>query len=181
MLSLLLLLVEEESDRNKLEYIYGKYKNDAYRWAFEKTQNAMAAEEIVSEVFLMVADNIRIVKTDDEISLRAYLFKITKNKYNDRVRRDDRIVTVENFDHLADDFDLEKDIEDKEQEEIILEILKRMPSDHKYSLYFRYNESYSISDIAKMLGLSEGSVRKKLKEGVRYIIKILRKVEDNET
>lgn len=181
MLSLFLLLIEEESEQDKFETIYRKYSDDMYKLALKNTGNDLEAEDIVSESFLSVLDNIKIIKTENETALKAYLFRIVKNKYYDTIKKKaNYTLNLESFDNIPIDSDIENDLAEKEQKEIIMKIILKMPDIYRYAFYFKYNENYSTRNIAKMFDLSEGTVRKILKDGVRYIINILREVEKNE-
>lgn len=171
MFSLFLLLIEEESDREKFEYIYKKYSNYMYKIALKNAANEMVAKEILSDSFLAVLDNIKILRTDNDIALRSYLAEVVKNKFYDRTRKDSSLpLNFENFDNVADNSDIAKELEEKEQANAILEIILKMPKLDRYIMYFRYNENYSIRNIAKLFNLSDGTVRKILKKGVLHII-----------
>ena len=71
MLSLFLLLAEEDSDKQKFEYIYRNYANLMYAVALKYSEDEKVAEELVSEVFFSILDNIKIIRTDSELSLKA--------------------------------------------------------------------------------------------------------------
>lgn len=179
MLSLFLLLVEEDSDKQKFEYIYKNYARQMYGVALKYSGNEKISEELVSEAFLSILDNIKIIRTDDEISLKAYVFRIIKNKFCDLMKKEDnRVLSLEEIGEVADDSDFESDILLDEQEKAILKIILTMPRIYTYVFHFRYNENYSVKDIAKMFDMSESEVRKILKKGVRDIIISLRESEE---
>jgi len=181
MLSLFLLLVDEESERNKFEYIYRKYGNDMYKICLKEIGNPIDAEEIVSDALLAILENIKIIKTDNETALKAYLFRIVKNKCHDRRRNSEKLdISIENIDGLADETNIEAELAEKEEKEIILNIILKMPKIYRYVLYFRYNENYPIRSIAKLFSLSERNTKKLLNDGVRFIITALRKAKRNE-
>lgn len=178
MLNLFLLLIEDNGDKEKFEYIYKKYSKDMYKVAFKYTENTANAEEIVSEAFLSVLDNIKIVKTDNEISLKAYLFRIVKNKYYDFIKKENNSpIELQNVCNIAEETNPEDFLEEKEEVEIITKIILKMPNIYRYVFYFKYNENYSIHNIASLFDLSEGTVRKILKEGVKQVILTLRKID----
>lgn len=179
MLSLFLLLVEDDSDREKIERIYKKYINDMYKLALKITGNERCARESISDAFLSIIENVKILKTDNEISLRAYILKILKNKCYDRIKSDSDILSFEEIEDISFDEDFEKELAEKEEAEIILKIIMKLPEKCRYALYFRYNENYSISHIASLFDISEKTARKIIKEGVQYIIATLHKVEKN--
>ena len=181
MLSLFLLLAEEDRDKQKFEYIYRNYANLMYAVALKYSEDEKVAEELVSEVFFSILDNIKIIRTDSELSLKAYVLCILKNKYYDLLKEEkNHPLSLEEIDEIADESDFESDVILDEQKKAIIKIILKMPKTYRYVFHFRYNEEYSVKDIAKMFNIGEATVRKILKEGVRNIINSLREGEENE-
>lgn len=175
MLSLFLLLAEEDGDKQKFEYIYRKYANLMYGAALKYLDDKRSAEELVSEVFFSILDDIEIIRTDDDISLKAYVFRIFKNKFYDLVKEEkNQPLSLEKIGEIADDSDLEGEIILDEEKKAIIKIILKMPDTYRYVFHFHYNEEYSVKDIAKMFNISESTVRRILKEGVRNVINSLR-------
>lgn len=176
MLGLFLLLAEEDEDKEKFEYIYTNYANLLYKVAFKYSEDKNVAEDLVSESFLSILDNIKIIRTDNEISLKAYVFRILKNKFYDFIKKEEnQTLSLEDVGEIADSLDFEQLILLDEQKKAIIKVILKLPGIYRYVFHFRYNEDYSVKDISRMFDISETKVRKILKEGVRSIIASLRK------
>ena len=139
-----------------------------YKLALKITGNERCARESISDAFLSIIENVKILKTDNEISLRAYILKILKNKCYDRIKSDSDILSLEEIEDISFDEDFEKELAEKEEAEIILKIIMKLPEKCRYALYFRYNENYSMSHIASLFDISEKTARKIIKD---YLIK----------
>ena len=84
-----LLTIANESDREKIEYIYYKYHNDMIRFTRCRLKNAnvfsyeLAAEDVVQNSFLKIVKYIDAIDfTRSEKELKSYIFSIVANEIN---------------------------------------------------------------------------------------------------
>lgn len=79
MIAIMLLSFSSESDRQKFEYVYDKYKNLLLHKAYGILRDRMLAEDAVSEAFLRTYKNIDKIEEPDSNRTVAFLVTIVKN------------------------------------------------------------------------------------------------------
>lgn len=94
MLVLYLSLIDEEDNKQKFEILYHSYKKQMAIVAMSVVQNQADAEDIVHDVFVNIATRYMdtINQITDEIDLRNYLLKVTKNTALNWKKRKQRLV-----------------------------------------------------------------------------------------
>lgn len=146
---------------SRAEDIVRKYADLIYRVAYQNLQSRADAEDIFSEVCLVVLT--KNPPEDSEEHLRKWLITVTLNKCRN-LRKSwwrTRIDSIE--DHL--------DIPSPEDNREVMEELKQLPGNYRNVIYLYYYEEYTIAEIGEILGKSPNTVstwlrraRKKLKD-----------------
>lgn len=131
-------------------------------------------EEIISDVFVAIWKNSRRLSKTMEI--KPYLAGIAKNVIKNKYRNTELNFSISDYEEkLIDSYDIEKIIEENEQNKVILDTVK-MLKQREYEIFIMfYYESKSIKEIAKKLNSSTSNVKTILYR-VRKIIK--RNLED---
>ena len=131
-------------------------------------------EEIVSDVFVAIWKNsINLLKTTE---IKPYLIGIAKNVIRNKYRNTELNFSISDYEeNLVDTCNIEKIVEENEQNRVILDTLKTVkPKEYEIFIMFYY-ESKSVKEIAKVLNLSTSNV-KTILHRVRKVIK--RNLED---
>jgi len=140
------------------EQLYERYARDVYRFAVYLSGNTAQAEDIASETFVRVwtaRDRLRAV------SVKAYLFTIARNLYNDGRRRDSRQVNLpEGLLDPSPGPDVEA--RDRQALAVVLRALQAIPEVDRAALLMRAQDGLPYDEIAEALGLSLAAVRVKV-------------------
>ncbi len=155
--------------------------DDFYNYVYIIVKNGVSVsitnediEEIISDVFVAIWKNSCILLKTTEI--KPYLAGTSKNIIRNKYRNTKLNFSISDYEeNLVDACNIEKSIEENEQNKVILDTLKLVkPKEYEIFILFYY-ESKSIKEIAKVLNLSTSNV-KTILHRIRKIIK--RKLED---
>ncbi len=141
------------------EEVVEKYGDMVYRIAVSNARKKEDAEDIFQDVFVSLIRNMD--KIEDEKHLKYWLIRtcinFSKNLHLSFWRKR---VTLESKDKediyntYESDFDTEIDALRNE--------IKHLTPKHKAVIYLYYYEEYSVKEIAKILEISEGTVKSRL-------------------
>ena len=134
-------------------------------------------EEIISDVFYIVWKNSD--RIDKNLNLRPYIAQITKNIVYKNYHSNQREVKTDTFENmeyeLFDKFNLEKCIEEKEINEIVLNNIEKMNKLDAEIFRKYYFEDKSIKQISKELNISKSNVKIKLHRTRKKVKELLKK------
>lgn len=159
---ILVLSFATESDRDKFEYLYAKYKNLMFYKAWEILKDHMLAEDAVSEAYLRVYKNLH--KIDDPASNRSISFIVTIVRNTAlTLLKQARPGAVESYEEdQPDTFDLEQTVFAQVSEQRIYEILNGMDEVSRNVFLLKYAHDFSHKEIAAQLGMTENNITVKL-------------------
>ncbi len=133
--------------------------------------NLSDAEDLVSETQLAALSHLaRGCEIDD---LRAWLFAVMRRRWNDRLRRKYRSVTVsigEDFD-IADEGEIDEDLLRSETAEEVRRGVAYLGEQYRVILVRHYFRGEKVSDIAASLGIPTGTVKSRLDFGRKQMKK----------
>jgi RNA polymerase sigma-70 factor, ECF subfamily len=165
----------QDDDIDALGELYERHKSKVYRTAIAITHDERMAEDVLQEVFLRVyryADSF-----DTSRPLGPWLYRITVNLSYSWTNRAKRWVNffqgaVEHLrapDHRCP----ERVAEERESRQALQQAIDTLPTPQRVVVILYYLEDLSVSDIAYVVGVPEGTVksrlyyaRKKLKEAI---------------
>jgi len=165
-----LFLLIKENNPESLKILFEKYFSSLCSFSYNYVKSIDLSEEVVSDVFF----NIWIHRETIEIksSLKSYLFTATRNISINLLAQEKRhqekleIFNIErqHFDHTP-----EKIYNLKELEDIIEQIIKKLPP--KRQTVFRMNRLYGMSykEIAEVLSISVNTVQNHMVKAVEFI------------
>ncbi len=156
---LVTLYVETQSNVY-FEELYKRYADKVYRKCYSFVYNQEKAEDFTHDIFLKLIFKIGTFKENSKFS--TWLYSITYNYCMDQIRVNKKEAKVP----LADNFDLEDHDDDAEiiamQTSGLKKSLQKMPSDEKALLLMKYQDDFSLKDIAETLNISESAVKMRL-------------------
>lgn len=173
----LLLLRLKKKDPEAFSQVYDLYVTPIYRFIYFKVATRQDAEDLTSEAFLRVWQYIS--ETEEKIeNLRALLYRVARNlvidSYRQKARRE---FTQDNemLDTIKDDKqqDLLAKIEDQFEMKNIELVLRKMKDEYREIIILRFLEELTISEIAKVLDKSKGSVRVLLHRALKVAKELL--------
>lgn len=146
-----------------LETLMRTYGNDVLRMAYSYVKDYDTAEDMFQEVFLKV--NAKLDSFRGESSVKTWLLRITVNTCKDYLKSayKQRVTMLEEEEEekLAAPDMLEK-IEKKQDAEQVRKALLKLPEKYREVLVCLYFEERSVAETARVLALSEGTVKSRL-------------------
>jgi len=150
----------KECDSSAFAAIYDHYYPDIYNYIYHRVGNVQLAEDLASEVFLKVLESIDSY-TFRGIPLSAWLFRLARNMLIDHFRTSPRPgveVPLEEEIVLTEgghDATLERKVTRKQ----LLEALSNLTEDQQEVVVLKFMEGFSNTDVAKIVGKSEGAIK----------------------
>lgn len=159
----------KHGDEKAFEMLVNNYQQKIYSLAFSSLGNKEDALDIVQEVFIKIYRGISMFNGDSALS--TWIFRITKNTCYDFLRKKRKNIDEEIPDDLADDMPLPEDIaEQKFERETVKTCLDKLPPKYKMVLLLREYQDLSYSEIAKILDISEGTVKSRISRAREYLL-----------
>lgn len=140
------------------EQVYAAWGEMLYRLAALYLGSASEAEDVLQDVFVKLLSQKGTFR--DQEHQKRWLIRVTVNLCKDHLRNARRRATVP----LED-----RDLVGKEEDREILSLVLSMPEIYRAAVHLHYYEGYSVSEIGKILGLSESAVKMRLKRGREYL------------
>ena len=142
------------NNRDAIKSLYNKYANDIYRYARLTLRDSTEAHDVVQEVFFRAFKSWHSFRHD--ASERTWLMSIARNYAFDllRKRQSDREF-VSNYTPPC----LSDDQTRVETAIVIEEALSGLKETYQQVFILRHVQGLSVSDVAKILGWSQGKVR----------------------
>lgn len=145
-----------------------QYAPAVYRLAYARTGNRADAEDVMQEVFL------RLVKAgpdfDSEEHAKAWLLRVASNCANDLFRLPWR--------RREEPLDENLSAPERPEEGSVTQAVLSLPARYRIPIHLYYYEGYSVAEIARILGRSEGTVKSRLFRARDLLRNQLREEED---
>jgi RNA polymerase sigma-70 factor (ECF subfamily) len=150
-----------DTQRNMyFEEVYERYANKVYRKCYSFVYDQAKAEDFTHDIFLKLIVKIGTFKETSKFS--TWLYSITYNYCMDQIR-----VTKKNQEVAMDGtFDIEEQENDDDLHQMqgrqLNKALETIPSDEKALLLMKYQDDFSIKEIADTLKITESAVKMRL-------------------
>ena len=175
-----LLTISDESDHEKITYLYNKYHTYMLRYAIVKFKDMNChncvydAEDVVQNTFVKITryiDNVDFSKS--EACIKDYVFAILSNEIRNLVKANAE------FDEIGEEFCEEYDVNNIDRINIIErynEVVQAIEAlDEKYSvtLFLLYCKEMTVDEIASMQGISSKTVYTRAERGRKLLLELL--------
>lgn len=176
-----LTIVEHESDRTFLRNLYEENYETMYRKALSMLSDASAAEDVIQDTFVYFARNLDKIYKVPCNSLPFYIVMCIKRRCIDYIRkqhiRKQHIVGSTDDDVFSFEYpDTNASVEDqallKLDAEAVQSTFKELPERIQDVLRYKYLLGMNDHEIAKLLGVKEGSVRSYILRAKREVYRI---------
>ncbi|MBI5324764.1 MAG: RNA polymerase sigma factor [Ignavibacteriae bacterium] len=163
-----------------------KHQNFVFSTALRYLQSYDDADDASQEVFIKALNNLHKFRGDSNV--KTWLYRITANVAAN-MRRKKKILNFMRLDFSDNDEDnsntlinlyasdndspLDK-IEKKENEEALLNVLKKLPEKQRETFSLRYFDQMSYEEISKVLGTSVGGLKANYYHAVKKITQELK-------
>ena len=180
------MLKGKADDIALIEMLYDRYEQRIYKIAYSVLNDSYQAEDAVSETFIKLIKNAYSIWTMDQKKMDAYITKLARNtsvdQYRKNKRETSRIVSVDT------ETDRESEISENPIEDMIStlgssqrvrELVDSLPDKYREVIICIVLHELSGRETALMLGISEGTVRKRYERAKKLLKKKLSTLEDN--
>lgn len=163
-------------DDRTLSDIYDKHARELFVYIYGFVRSRETAEDILHETFVrfMRFSREHIL---DESNIRAFLYKISRNLCIDHLRKNRKKQEFPLHDtieypgsHTAQD-----DVEYDELRQIVAELVEKKDPVSRSVYIMRTELSLTYEEIAKNLGISERTAKRKMKAMLEYLAESLEK------
>ena len=137
-------------DRAALEELVRTYSDELVRFAYGYVRSAAAAEDVAADVFATVFLKAKSLRQEQQ--LRAYLFKMTRNRAVDYLRRHRREVPLEDVENVLCTPGPEEEQFRRERDEILYRCMQLLPDGYREVLELIWLRGFSPESVARILG-----------------------------
>lgn len=173
----LLLMIEDEKDRNKLEELYLTYAKELYYVAYQILHNHHDAQDVLQNAFIKISKYLNKIVDVKCKKTRGYLVIIVRNLSFDRYNENKKTVPMdfldESLEERGNDTSLEEHVLNLERGKELAEALAAIKSDYADILTLKYYYEYSNAEIADLINLSYDAVCVKLNRAKAALKKLL--------
>lgn len=176
-----LLMIADESNREKIEFIYHKYHDDMIRFARHKLKYLgipsfeLDSEDVVQNSFLKIVkyiDAIDISKPENQ--LRTYIFSIVVNETLNFVEDNADYDDIDTYIEMPDEYFFDK-LQINIRYEHVVEKIKQLDERYSITLLLYYGEAMDVKKISELMGVAEKTVYTRLERGKKLLLEELSK------
>ena len=158
-----------EQMKNGDEKGFADFYSHTYKYVYSRAKcmfsDEQEAADLTQEVYMAAYRNMSSLKENE--SVFAWLRTITFYQGTKMLkkRRKELLLSDENeelFDAIADEEEVENDYMDKQDIEIIRACINRLSEEQKTAILAYYYDNLKVDEIAKLMELSEGTVKSRL-------------------
>ncbi|MFB0554230.1 MAG: RNA polymerase sigma factor [Phycisphaerae bacterium] len=169
------LITEARSNPAVFVRLYRSHYDAVFRYCVHRLFERTAAEDVTSDVFLKVVENIHSFR-GNERQFRNWLYRIATNAVNNYLRKTARRnhllkVTREKANSQGTDCG-----ESAEKLALLREAVFSLKPRYQTIITLRFFENLKLTEIAEVLGSSPGTVRSQLARALAKLRKVLDKV-----
>lgn len=171
MISIYLSLVDTQSDKDKVEYIYLKYYSVMSYVISKYVTDKDCIADIVHDSMVKIIYNIDKIDIEDEVRTRAFCTTIAKNKAIDFLRKKElhNISLDENFDNLKNSEDVLDVVVNDESFGIILKAIDSLSDIYQSVCKLKYVNGLKEREIAEVLDLPLKTVSLRIFRGKQIL------------
>ena len=171
-----LLARARNGDDSAFESLVRMYQRQVYTFLYRLSSNMEDAMELTQSTFVKAW--ISLGQFRGESSFKTYLYRIAANAWRntvrDRVRR--RLVDLDNV-TLVSDQNPHLDLEASREQDLLWNLVDRLPPRQKEVLVLRIREGVSFEETARIMGCTTGSAKASYHHAVSRLKGIVAKGE----
>lgn len=173
----LIALVElaRNGDKEAFGLLYDHYQPSVYRFLYYRTRSASLAEDLTSDTFFRALRSMSSFRWQGR-DFGAWLMTIARNLTTDHFKAGRTRLEM-----TTDDMSAHDDTTESPEtavlagltNEILMDALKRLPTEQQECLVMRFLQGMSIAETAAVLGRSEGAVKQLQLRAVRSLARLM--------
>jgi len=155
------LIERAKTDKEAFGELYERYVDRIYSYVYYRTGNVADAEDLTARIFFRAMQHIGNYK-DQGVPFSAWLYRIAHNLvanwHRDRSRR--KIISLDDIAQWqVNENGPELAAQLMENQEALLQAIRRLPSDRQELLILKFVERLSNAEIGDIMGRSEGAIK----------------------
>ena len=143
------------------EELYEKYATDVLRVSYFYLGDRQKAEDVCQDVFVRLMSNAPELSEGHE---KAWLLKVALNRCRD-LWRGAWMKRVVLGSPMFDMIPAPDETSRSDEEEAMMTVIYQLPASFREVILLHYYQGYSISEIAEMMELPEGTISSRLSRG----------------
>lgn len=160
-----------QGEQKSFEEIIIRHKDKLIYFIQKYVKSIDIAEDIAQDAFVYLL--IHREKYDFNYSLKTYLFTIAKSKSLNYLKRERRIVELNEQD-IADVNELEERIFINERKQNLKQAMAKLKPEYREAVYFADIEELTYKEIGKIMNKTESSIKVLIHRARKNLEKILR-------
>lgn len=176
------LVEAARADPARFDALYRKYVAQVYNFAYYELRDHHEAEDVTERTFMAALAALR--RFDERATpadgtgastFRVWLFRIARNAVAERRRRLRRRpeTALEAAEAMTATTDVEGEAALRDDVAAAMRAIDRLPGDRRRAVILRFVEEMSTSEIAGILGRSDGAVRVLIHRALRSVARDL--------
>jgi RNA polymerase sigma-70 factor (ECF subfamily) len=175
-----LLEAVSRRDVEAFNTLYGRYNRLLYKRVYGRLENPQQSQEVMQDFWISIWEDSTFVKTDETGSAKGFLYHYLAWRVLDSIRTEnfnsiaaatcESLETVKetlSYVHVSEEYEL------KELESQIESVLNGLPEQTAEIFVLHRQKGYSLKEIAGLLQMNELTVRRKSKESIAVLKKML--------
>jgi len=153
------LITDARSDPAAFSKLYRRHYDAVFRYCVHRLFERQAAEDVTSEVFLSVVENFdRFEGTERQF--RNWLYTITTNAVNDYLRKTARRNSL--LKRASEQINNRGPTDESGKLALLRDAMLTLKPRYQTIITLRFFENLKLTEIAEVLGSSDGTVRSQL-------------------
>lgn len=150
----------QRNDRQAQNAFYNLYKGRLMGVCRRYARTLAEAEDIFQEAFIKIFLNIGDIKNVESVEywVKSTVIRTAIDYYRQHRRENEQV----DYETILDDWSVSPQVYDKLSQEEILEIINAMPNGYRMVANMYYIDGYTHPEIAKILGIAEGTSKSQL-------------------
>lgn len=145
-----------EGDTSAVEELVLLYGDALVRFAYCYVKDSVIAEDIMEDAFASLLSRRKRFQSGE--NLRAYLYKITRNKCIDHLRFSKRHVALYDYENVLVSGDFSEGVTKRARNRTLYKCMNELSPQYAEVLYLIFIEGYSIEEACKLLKKSKKQV-----------------------
>ena len=139
-----------QGDSQALEALVCTYSDALVRFAYSYVKNSAAAEDLVGDTFALLFMKGKHFASENQ--LKSYLYKITRSRCVDHLRKHRKEVPLEDVENVLLSESAEADFLRRSRDEKLYVCMQRLPDQYREILQLTYFSGFSLQESGKILG-----------------------------
>jgi len=166
-----ILRLLREGDEKAFEYIFHHYYNQIYTFVLNTLFDKTFAEDITQSVFISLWEKRESIDTGSNIA--PFLYTIARNRV---YRQTEQLLLKYKYEQSqqedtveSSDIEIEAEVNSRFLEEILSELIKKLPSERRRIFLLSRKDNLSNKEIATRLQISEKTVETQIRRSLVFL------------